>query len=113
MCRRLSALASALVLVCCGQTTIETEQIARVEQVYAACVEEMLRSTCKVANDSTSRAAPAPIAAVFVAGAGQVDSASYQSLRAAGDAMCELVRRSCTNAWSGSACQTSRSLWAK
>ena len=111
--RRLSGLASALALVCCGQASVEPEQSARVGQVHAACVEEMLRSTCKVSNDSSSRAALAPPASVFVAGVGQIDAASYQSLRAAGDAMCDLVRQSCTAAWSGSACQTSRSLWAK
>jgi len=112
--RRLLGSASALALVCCGQaTTVEPDQAARVEQVYAACVEEMLRSTCKVSNDSMPSAASSAPAAVFVAGVGQVDSASYQSLRDAGDAMCSLVRKSCTEAWSGSACLTSRTLWAK
>jgi len=105
--------AAALTLVCCGQTTTEPDQSARVEQVYTACVAEMLRSTCKVTNDGTPRAASSPLASVFIAGVGQVDAASYQSLRDAGDAMCMLVRQSCTKAWSGSACKTSRSLWAK
>jgi len=109
----LLGLVSALVLVCCGQATVEPDQVARVEQVYAACVEEMLRSTCKVSNDSTPSAASSPPAPVFVAGAGQVDSASYQRLRDAGDAMCTLVRQSCSKDWSGSACLTSRTLWAK
>ncbi len=72
----------------------------------------MLRSTCKVSNDGSPSAASAPPAAVFVAGVGQVDSRSYQSLRDAGDAMCTLVREACTKSWSGSACQTSRTLWA-
>ena len=106
--RRLLGCASAFALVCCGQATLDPEVGARVEQVYAACVEEMLRSTCRVSNDNKPSAAP-----VFVAGVGQIDSASYRSLRDAGDAMCILVRESCTKAWSGPACRTSRSLWVK
>jgi hypothetical protein len=85
-------------------------QSAQIEQVYGACVQEMLRSTCRVANDKT---AAAPASSVFVAGVGQIDAASYQSLRAAGDAMCSLMRDGCTKDWSGSACRTARSLWAK
>jgi hypothetical protein len=85
-------------------------QRAQIEQVYGACVQEMLRSTCRVANDKT---AAAPASSVFVAGVGQIDAASYQSLRAAGDAMCSLMRDGCTKDWSGSACRTARSLWAK
>jgi hypothetical protein len=83
---------------------------AQIEQVYGACVQEMLRSTCRVANDKT---AAAPASSVFVAGVGQIDAASYQSLRAAGDAMCSLMREGCTKDWSGSACRTARSLWAQ
>jgi hypothetical protein len=82
-------------------------QSAQIEQVYGACVQEMLRSTCRV------KTAAAPASSVFVAGVGQIDAASYQSLRAAGDAMCSLMRDGCTKDWSGSACRTARSLWGK
>jgi hypothetical protein len=77
----------------------------QINQIYSACVLEMLRSTCRVANDKS------PMPSVFVAGVGQIDAVSYQSLRAAGDAMCTLVRDGCTKDWAGPACRTSRSLW--
>ena len=114
--RRLLGLTAAVMLACCGPASVEPDQfkqVVRVEKIYGACVEEMLRNTCNVTNDKAPSASTAPPASVFVAGAGQVDAASYQRLRDAGDAMCELVRKSCTETWSGAACRTSRSLWAK
>ena len=103
-------------LACCGPASVEPDQlkqVVRVEKIYGACVEEMLRNTCNVTNDKTPNASTAPPQSVFVAGTGQVDAASYQRLRDAGDAMCELVRKSCTETWSGASCRTSRSLWTK
>ena len=103
---------TVLALTSCSRGTTETAGLGtQIEQVYSACTDEMLRSTCKVANDTSSAAAPAA-ASVFVAGVGQIDAASYQSLRAAGDAMCGQVRSACTAAWSGAACRTARSLWS-
>ena len=97
----------------CGQRDTGLAQLdTQIKQVYFACVQEMLQSTCKVSNDASPDGQSAP-ARVFVAGTGQIDAVSYQRLRAAGDAMCSVVRTSCTKDWSGPGCRTARSLWAR
>ena len=83
--------------------------VRELEAVYGACVQAMLRSTCRVSNDKSTAAPTAKT--VFVAGVGQVDAASYQKLRAAGEAMCTDVRKACSANWSSATCRTGRSLW--
>ena len=108
----LIATITTLALASCIRGPVETAgSVMQVRQLYSACVEEMLRSTCKVSNDTSSAAAPAA-SSVFVAGVGQIDAASYQTLRAAGDAMCGQVRKACAANWSDAACRTARSLWS-
>ena len=110
----LCALSVAALLGACSpdEPSEPTANAAQVQQVFDACSQEMLRNTCRVTNDKSSSAAPAA-SSVFVAGVGQIDAAAYQSLRAAGDAMCGQVRQSCTENWVGSPCRTARSLWTR
>lgn len=68
----------------------------------------MVRNTCQVMSGSTPGAAAS---AVFVAGVGAVDAASYRALRESGDAMCATVRQSCSGDWDAPACRTARALW--
>ena len=61
---------------------------ADLDRLHANCVEEMIRSTCKVMGNPQ----PLPGAtSVFVAGVGPVDAAYYLELRASGDAMCAVT----------------------
>jgi len=105
--------AAAATLSCSGRAPTDDEgaHADEIRQFVAACSLEMLRSTCRVANDRSSSAAPAA-SSVFVAGVGQIDASAYQSLREAGEAMCGHVARACSGQWAGSACRTARSLWA-
>jgi hypothetical protein len=80
----------------------------RIRRLVDACSRQMTDSVCRVANDAVATIPEAP---VFVAGSGQVDTASYRTLRAAGDAMCVEVQRSCTADWTGPVCNTARRLW--
>ncbi|WP_157360006.1 hypothetical protein [Caldimonas brevitalea] len=81
------------------------EGLARVEQ---ACVDAMVKSRCSVmAGPSAAEGA----STVFIAGVGAVDVQAYRALRASGEAMCEVVRRSCEQDWNGQQCVTARHLW--
>lgn len=104
--------AAAAMLSCSGRAPIDDPGVHadEIRRVVEACSQEMLRSTCRVANDRSSSAAPAA-SSVFVAGVGSIDADAYRGLRAAGDAMCGHVARSCRGQWAGSACRTARSLW--
>ena len=104
--------AAAATMSCSGRAPRDDPGLHadEIRQVVAACSLEMLRSTCRVANDRSSSSAPAA-SSVFVAGVGPIDATAYRSLRDAGDAMCGHVARSCTSQWAGSACRTARSLW--
>lgn len=110
--RRFCVVAAAVLLLACGRSAgTDTNATAmRTQQVFEACSQDMLRSTCRFSNDKSSNTTPAA-SSVFVAGVGQVDAVAYKSLREAGDAMCGQVRRSCTENWAGPACRTARSLW--
>jgi hypothetical protein len=77
------------------------------DRLVAACVETMVRNTCKVMTGTP--AGPAA-SVVFVAGVGPVDAKTYAELRASGEAMCEVVRRACSEDWNSSQCRTARSL---
>lgn len=62
---------------------------------------------------STASVAQAPPGSVvFVAGFGPVDAATYNDLRAAGDAMCSQLASRCRTDWDGPACRTGRALYA-
>jgi hypothetical protein len=102
--------ASGLALACgaCSKTEPNAQQTQAIEQVNAACVEAMLRSTCKVMTGPPSSSA----GAVFVAGVGPVDAVAYRELRASGDAMCSTVKSACVKDWEGAQCKTARSLWS-
>ncbi len=80
----------------------------QVGAVYGSCVQEMLRSTCRVLNDKSDVPASDVI---FVAGVGRVDAASYRALREAGEGMCAQVQAACGSQWDGAPCRTARALW--
>lgn len=80
---------------------------AELDRLVAACVETMVRNTCKVmAGSSASPAA----STVFVAGVGPVDAKTYAELRASGESMCEVVRTACSKDWESPQCRTARSV---
>jgi hypothetical protein len=82
------------------------EQLAAVSN---GCVQAMLRSTCRVMND-TSKDMPVS-EVVLIAGVGRVDAKSYRALREAGDGMCAQIQASCGSDWEGAQCRTARALW--
>jgi hypothetical protein len=102
------ALAAVMTSSAAKLDPVDTLASERIRTLVDACSRQMTDSVCRVASDPS---AIAPGAAVFVAGVGQVDSEAYRSLRAAGDAMCAEVRRSCASDWTGPACSTARRLW--
>lgn len=110
--RWLAIAAAAATLSCGGRAPADDPgaHADEIRRVVEACSQEMLRSTCRVANDRSAGATPAA-SSVFVAGVGPIDAAAYRGLREAGDAMCGHVARSCSAQWSGAACRTARSLW--
>ena len=87
---------------------LPTPAAADMDRLHTNCVEEMIRSTCKVMGNPQ----PLPGAtSVFVAGVGPVDAAYYLELRASGDAMCAVVRQACQADWDGPRCRTARGLY--
>jgi hypothetical protein len=82
-----------------------TEQVGA---VHGGCVQEMLRSTCRVLNDKSDVPASE---VVLIAGVGRVDAASYRALREAGEGMCAQVQTACGSQWDGAPCRTARALW--
>jgi hypothetical protein len=96
-----------LLLAACSPATRggSAEQVAA---VHGGCVQEMVRSTCRVLNDQS----PVPASeVVLVAGVGRVDAKSYQALREAGEGMCAQVQTACGGDWEGAPCRTARALW--
>lgn len=83
-------------------------QLAELNQLHAACVEAMVKSTCQVMTGPTASDAAE---VVFIAGVGPVDAKAYRELRNSGDAMCGTVRNACSKDWDGPQCQTARGLW--
>ena len=86
----------------------------QVEQLVARCQDAMLREVCVAQKDRSSllKTSAAPAASqVFVAGVGAIDAGAYNDIRAAGEAMCGIVKARCSAGWEDSACKTARSLW--
>lgn len=81
------------------------------ERLHAACVQDMVASTCTVMKSEASKTQSKPGDVVFVAGVGPIDAATYQQLYAAGDAMCEVVRDACAKNWAAGQCLTARKLY--
>jgi hypothetical protein len=80
----------------------------QISAVHGGCVQEMLRSTCRVLNDKSD----VPVSeVVLIAGVGRVDAASYRALREAGEGMCAQVQAACSSLWEGAPCRTARALW--
>jgi hypothetical protein len=88
--------------------TAPPDRTSQLDAMHTACVEAMVRSTCKV---MAGPAASSSASVVFVAGIGPVDAASYRELRASGDAMCSTVRSACKADWDGAQCRTGRGLF--
>lgn len=117
-CRRCVALAAALAtawgLVACVPPAGSAAAAGRpqqVEQLVARCVDAMTREVCVARRDDDARSKTPAASQVFVAGAGAIDAEAYNEIRAAGEAMCGLVRQRCTGGWNDGACKTARSLW--
>jgi hypothetical protein len=86
----------------------------QVEQLTARCQDAMLREACVAQKDRSGllqRSAAPAASQVFVAGVGAIDAGAYNDIRAAGEAMCGIVRTKCNADWEGGACKTARSLW--
>ena len=87
--------------------------VNRVEALHAACVKDMVASTCKVMGTATSgndSAQSKPGDLVFIAGVGAVSAVDYQQMYEAGAAMCNVVKKACLADWQSSRCQTARKL---
>ena len=83
------------------------------ENLHALCVKDMIASTCKVmgtAASTATQAAVKPGGLVFIAGVGAISAVDYQQMYEAGDAMCGVVRKACSDDWQSSRCQTARKL---
>ena len=83
------------------------------EALYAACIRDMISSTCKVMGTSAlslSASAAKPGELVFIAGVGAIAATDYQQMYEAGDAMCSVVRQACAQDWNASRCTTARKL---
>jgi len=111
-----AAIASAALLTMAGCEPMArpAASSAQLEQLVARCQDAMLREACVAQKDSSSllRTSAAPAASqVFVAGVGAIDARAYNDIRAAGEAMCGMVKSNCSAAWEGGACKTARSLW--
>lgn len=113
MIRKRSAAALLLgvaLAAACGDTSrTRAGSAEQIGVVYNACVDVMLRSTCKVLNDKSTAAPPTEV--VLIAGVGRVDAKAYRALREAGEGMCAQVQSSCGAAWDGAPCRTARALW--
>lgn len=113
--RSLTVLMAAVLLgIGCAPATSDRGLVAAVDSgqldtLHASCMDAMIKSTCRVSSGGAPSSDPE--GAVFVAGVGQVDAASYRQLRESGDAMCTLMKQSCAENWTGVRCQTARSLW--
>lgn len=86
---------------------------SQLEKLYAACVKDMIASTCKVMGTSAVNSADPPAKPsdlVFVAGVGAISAVDYQQMYEAGDAMCSVVRDACAKDWLSSRCTTARKL---
>lgn len=97
-----------LLVACSEQPAAAGGSAAQVEAVHGGCVQEMLRSTCRVLNDKSDVPASE---VVLIAGVGRVDAASYRALREAGEGMCAQVQTACSSRWDGAPCRTARALW--
>ena len=102
------ALFTAALMGCSERQATAAPAAAAIEQLTAACVTAMLKSTCQV---MTGPAAADAASVVFVAGIGPVDAKAYRELRASGEAMCATIKKACTTDWSGPQCRTARALW--
>jgi hypothetical protein len=101
-------LLSWLLVACSEQPAAAGGSAEQVEAVHGGCVQEMLRSTCRVLNDKSDVPASE---VVLIAGVGRVDAASYRALREAGEGMCAQVHTACSSRWDGAPCRTARALW--
>ena len=111
----LITIASAAALAMAGCEPMSRQLATKqVEQLTARCQDAMLREACVAQKDRSSllqRTAAPAASQVFVAGVGAIDAGAYNDIRAAGEAMCGMVKSNCSAAWEGGACKTARSLW--
>lgn len=87
---------------------------SQLETLHARCVADMVAQTCRVMTSTTATPATrsvAPDTVVFVAGTGPVDAALFAELQSTGDAMCQTVRRHCTQDWLGKRCSAARAIY--
>jgi hypothetical protein len=94
-----------------GQPLADQSQL---DTLHARCVADMVAQTCRVMSSTTASSATrsvAPDTVVFVAGTGPVDAALFAELQSAGDAMCQTVRRHCTQDWLGKHCSAARAIY--
>ena len=87
--------------------------LSQLENLHALCVKDMIASTCKVMGTAASTDPQTPLkpgSLVFIAGVGAISAVDYQQMYEAGDAMCSVVRKACSDDWQSSRCQTARKL---
>lgn len=99
---------AALAGACQDRREAAAVPTAPIATLVAACVDAMVRSSCRVMNGPTASTAAS---VVFVAGVGPVDAEAYRQLRASGEAMCSVIESACRTDWDNPQCKTARSLW--
>ncbi len=97
-----------LLVACSAEQKGAAGSAEQVAAVNAGCVDQMLRSICRVTNDKSELP---PSEVVLIAGVGRVDAKAYRALRESGEGMCAQVQVSCGSAWEGAPCRTARALW--
>jgi len=100
------------VLLTAGCKPVDTgsqRERAELDRLVARCTDAMVRDVC-IAKRQSANASPAA-SQVFVAGVGAIDATAYSEIRAAGEAMCGLIRTRCSEGWNDKACVAARSLW--
>lgn len=111
-----SAAALAIAFLAAGCQKMEPAKAAlpaaqALDSLIERCVEAMTREACIAQRDTSPNSSTPAAAQVFVAGVGAIDAQAYSEIRAAGEAMCNLVKDRCVQEWNGGACQAARSLW--
>lgn len=99
---------AALAMLTSACTRTDPPPAAAINRLVARCVDAMTRDACIAQRDRS--AAPAA-SQVFVAGVGAIDAQAYGEIRAAGEAMCALVKERCNRGWNEPACHAARSIW--
>jgi hypothetical protein len=101
-------LSLALLVSCTEKQIVSQEQLSL---LGTSCQAQMIASTCQAMGPSIV-ASPNVGEVVFVAGVGPVDAQLLAKLSAAGQLMCEEVKKTCSADWTGAGCVALKKMYA-